>query len=266
MKKTKKIVLTYISLLVLLFSTLPTIKSAEAQESSEKTYSALFLVSYGYGDNYYDIVDIFTDWNWTVETAGKSTFVTGCHNFHEARSLVCNLTFDDLDETIIKEYDCVIIPSGGHWGSLVSSSSVETILITAHKNGLILGTLCIGQAVLANTDGLMNGVKVAYFSMTYDSMQTANAEIIYKDVVLDRRIVTGGGGGSLAGGGHTVAPTYEFCETVKTTIETRDKNRIIYPIIGSIGGIFVVSGGFLLFKKREKIFSKLHKKVQQNKE
>jgi len=253
MKKTKKIILTYSILLIFLCS-LTTLTSAEAQEPSEKTYSALLLVSFGYGDNYYDIVDIFSGWNWTVETAGKSTFVSGCANHHEARILHCNLTFDDLDKSLLKDYDCVIIPSGGHWNSLVNTRSIETILITAHENGLILGTLCIGQQVFTSTEGLMDGVNVAYFSMTRLEMESVNANVIYENVVSDKRIVTGGVGGGLNGGGYTAAPTAEFCEAVKIAIQTRNSNRIIYSITGSIGGILVVSGGFLLLKNREKIF------------
>ena len=261
MKKPKKILLTY-SLLLIFFSTISTLKLTEAQDSSEKTYKALFLVSNAYGDNYYDIVDKFTEWNWTIETAGISTTVTGCVNHHLARKLHCNLTFDDLDESKIMEYDCVIVPSGGHWSSLVNTMSVETILITAHENGLILGTLCIGQAVFAYADDLMDGVKVAYFSMTEDMMDSANAKIIHKDVVTDKRIVTGGGGGGLSGGGYTVAPTEEFCEAVKIALKPKNSSLLIYSITGSIGGVLLLSIGIFGVKNRHKIFSKTHKKAQ----
>jgi hypothetical protein len=257
-KATKKFV--SFSILLILLSTQPSLELAKAQDSSEKTYKALLLVSYGYGDNYYDIVNKFSEWNWTIDTAGKSTIVSGCANLHEARILHCNLTFDDLNRSKIREYDCLIIPSGGHWLSLVNTDSVETILNIAYDNGLILGTLCIGQAVFANVDGLMDGVEVAYFSMTRAEMDLANAEIIHEDVVTDKRIVTGGGGGGLVGGGYTVAPTEEFCEAIKIAIETRNSNRLIFSLVGSIGGVLLLSIGLLVMKKRHKIFSKTRKK------
>jgi len=238
MKKPKKILLTY-SLLLIFLSSLTSSILVKAQDSSETTYKALFLVSNAYGDNYYDIVDKFTEWNWTIETAGISSTVTGCVNHHPARTLHCNLTFDDLDESKIMEYDCVIVPSGGHWSS----------------------TLCIGQAVFAYADDLMDGVKVAYFSMTEEMMDSANAKIIHKDVVTDKRIVTGGGGGGLSGGGYTVAPTEEFCEAVKIALKPKNSNLLIYSITGSIGGVLLLSIGIYGVKNRHKIFSKAHKKV-----
>jgi putative intracellular protease/amidase len=264
-KTTKKMVLTF-SLLLILLSTQPSLKLAKAQDSSEKTYNALFLVSTGYGDNYYDLVGNFSQWGWNIETAGRTSVVMGCSNHHPAYTLICNLTFDDLDRSKIREYDCLIIPSGGHWLSLVNTRSVETILNRAYENGLILGTLCIGQQVFARAEGLMDGVDVAYFSMTRIEMDLANANIIHEDVVSDKRIVTGGGGGGLDGGGYTVAPTAEFCEAVKIAIQTRNSNRIIYSVTGSIGGALLLSIGIFVVKKRNTIFSKSHKKTQQVKE
>ena len=261
MKTTKKMVLTY-SLLLILLCTLPSLKLAKAQDSSEETYKALFLVANGYGDNYYDLIGNFSQWGWNLETAGFSNIVSGCSNHHPAYTLNCNLTFNDLDRSKIREYDCLIIPSGGHWSTLVYLNSVELIVRTAHKSGLIIGTLCIGQKILSDIDGLMNGVKVAYFSMTSLDMQRENAEIIYEDVVTDKRIVTGGGGGGYTGGGYTVAPTTEFCEAVKNAIQTRNSNRLIFSITGSIGGVLLLSIGILVVKNRHKIFSKTYEKAQ----
>jgi len=251
-----------LSLLLILLSTQPSLKFAKAQDSSEKTYNALFLVANGYGDNYYDLVGNFSKWGWNIETAGRTSVAIGCSNHHPAYTLICDLTFDDLDRSKIREYDCVIIPSGGHWLSLVNTRSVETILNTAHANRLILGTLCIGQQVFASAEGLMDGVDVAYFSMTRIEMDLANANIIREDVVTDKRIVTGGGGGSLDGGGYTVAPTAEFCEAVKIAIQTRNSNRIIYSIFASIVCALLLAIGILIVKKRNIIFSKSHKKTQ----
>lgn len=258
MKITKKIVLTY-SILLIFFSIIPTVKLVNAQESSETTYKALFLISNAYGDNYYDLVGNFSQWGWEIETAGSSNVVKGCVNHHLAYTLNCNLTFDDLNESKIQEYDCLIIPSGGHWYSLVTLDSVESIVRTAHESGLIIGTLCIGQKVLSDIDGLMEGVKVAYFSMVESDMERENARIVHRDVVTDDGFVTGGGGGSLSGGGYTVAPTAEFCEAVKAALEPNN-NKLIYSLTGSIGGVLLLSIGILVVKNRYKIFSKTHKK------
>ena len=251
MKKTKKMILAF-SLLLILLSTQPSLKFVEAQDSVEKTYKVLFLVSNGYGDNYYDMVGNFSQWGWELETAGSSNVVRGCVNHHLAYTLNCNLTFNDLNQSKIQEYDCLIIPSGGHWYSLVALDSVELIIRSAHESGLIIGTLCIGQKVLSDIDGLMDGVKVAYFSMTESDMERENARIIHRDVVTDKGFVTGGGGGSLDGGGYTVAPTAEFCEAVKTALEPKNSNTLIYSIMGSIGGVLILSIGILVSKNRHK--------------
>lgn len=264
MKITKKMVLTY-SLLLILLSSLPSLKLAKAQESPEPTYKVLFLVSNAYGDNYYDLVGNFSQWGWELETAGSSNVVRGCVNHHLAYTLNCNLTFNDLNQSKIQEYDCLIIPSGGHWYSLVALYSVEVIVRSAHESGLIIGTLCIGQKVLSDIDGLMDGVKVAYFSMTELDMNRENARIVHRDVVSDKGFVTGGGGGGLSDGGYTVAPTAEFCETVKTALEPNN-NTLIYSITGSIGGVLLLSIGILVVKNRHKIFSEHLKKTQQVKE
>ena len=84
MKKSKKILFTY-SLLLILLSTLPTLNLAKAQDSSEKTYKALFLVSNGYGDNYYDLVGNFSQWGWTIETAGICAFIDDCTGVYPGR-------------------------------------------------------------------------------------------------------------------------------------------------------------------------------------
>ena len=257
-KATKTYVLT-ISILLILLGAQQSLKLANAQDSSEKTYNALFLVANGYGDNYYDLIGNFSLWGWNIETAGRTSVAIGCSNHHPANTLICDLTFDDLDRSKIREYDCVIIPSGGHWLSLVNTRTVETILNTANENGLILGTLCIGQQVFASAEGLMDGVKIAYFYMTDGDMQRANAEVIHEDVVSDKRIVTGGGGGGLDGGGYTVAPTTEFCEAVKIAIQTRNSNRLIFSISVLIGSALLLSIGILIVKKRNIFFSKTQK-------
>ena len=186
--------------------------SAEDQvgERTLDDLKVLAIVANGFGNNYFDIQDQFELWGSNFTTAGlTSTTVFSCPN-REVRQITADLLVSELTSEIIAEFDCVVIPSGGHHETLSRNSMVLEVLQTVYEEGLVIGTVCIGAMVLARS-GVVNGSVVVSFYGTYSEMVNNGASPVFAKVVSDNKIVTGGEGGSLTGGGYTVAPSYQTC-------------------------------------------------------
>ncbi|MFX0078699.1 MAG: DJ-1/PfpI family protein [Candidatus Hermodarchaeota archaeon] len=176
----------------------------------------LFVLSDGFGWSYFTAQEYFDNWGvqTTSVTRGSSLTVAACHN-RPYRSTTADYLLTDFDLNTLTNYDCVFIPAGGNWPNLRSSQMVCDLISTAHANGLIIATFCIGNTVVAGANNLVTGVKVASFSMSNDEMTVAGANIVGAvRIVCDNRIITGSEGGGIAGGGYTTAPIYEACAMV----------------------------------------------------
>ncbi len=185
-----------------------------AQQFSD--VDALIIVSPGFGWSYFSIKDYFESWGASVTTIALSASYTvdACYN-KPARQITADILFSEFLLASLPNYDCVIVPSGGNWPILSSSQSVLNLLSTAHEEGLVVATLCIGNVVVARANGIVAGCKVASFGMANPYMRDAGAiPIPGVNVVFDNGIVTGAAGGGLGGGGYEVAPIYEVCATV----------------------------------------------------
>jgi putative intracellular protease/amidase len=187
---------------------------SNAQQFSD--VDVLIIVSPGFGWSYFSITDYFESWGASVTTIALSTSYTvdACFN-KPPRQISADILFSEFLLASLSNYDCVIVPSGGNWPTLSGSQSVLNLLSTAHEEGLVVATLCIGNVVVARANGIVAGCKVASFGMANPFMREAGAipEPGF-NVVYDNGIITGAAGGGLGGGGYEVAPIYEVCATV----------------------------------------------------
>lgn len=176
----------------------------------------LFVISDGFGWSYFTAQDHFDSWGVQTTTVALAldTTVAACHN-RPYRETTADLLLQNFDMNTLSNYDCIFIPAGGNWPSLIASQTVLNLLSTAHSQGLLVATFCIGNVVVASAEPLCAGVRVASFSMSNDEMLAAGASIVENiRVVCDNRIITGSSGGGPIGGGYEVAPIYEVCAMV----------------------------------------------------
>ncbi len=176
----------------------------------------LFVISDGFGWSYFTAQDYFDSWGVQTTTVALAldTTVPACYN-RPYRETTADLLLQNFDMNTLSNYDCVFIPAGGNWPSLIASLTVRNLLTTAHAQGLLVATFCIGNVVVASADSICAGTKVASFTMSNDEMIDAGATIVNNiRVVCDNRIITGGQGGGPTGGGYNTAPIYEACAMV----------------------------------------------------
>jgi putative intracellular protease/amidase len=213
----------------------------------------LILVAGGVGITYYHAKDKFESWGWDVDTAGVSSSVVSCPR-QNPQVIDAEFLISEVSLTKLQEYDCIFIPSGGHWDGLSSYQPTLDLIFRAYHSGLIISSLCIGIVVLARAN-IIDGIRIANSPNSITYVEEAGGIMVEDTVVTDKRIVTGGTGGGLYGGGASVAPTNETCEAIAIAIN--DYN-IGFIITTSITGIILT--GFAVFfilakylKKRKRI-------------
>ena len=173
--------------------------------------NVLILVATGFGWNYFDARHYFEEWGANVKVVSHTLDheVDGCFN-QDPTTIISDYLTSELNETLLSQFDCLYIPSGGHWNGLISSSTVLNWISRAHELGLVIGSTCIGNRVISHANNIVNGCEVAYYSMTNLEMENEGATIVTARAVRDNRIITGGTG-SGPPEGYTGAPTYEVC-------------------------------------------------------
>ncbi len=171
----------------------------------------LILVATGFGWDYFEARPYFESWGANVKVVSHTLdyFVRACTTPGDA-NLTSDYLTSELNESLLSQFDCLYIPSGGHWNGLISSSTVLNWISTAYELGLVIGTQCIGNRVLSHANNIVNGSMVAYYSMTNLEMQNEGATVVAARVVSDNRLVTGGTGSGYPEG-YEGAPTYELC-------------------------------------------------------
>lgn len=173
----------------------------------------LALIDHGFGWNYFTIVETFEAWNINVTTAGTSSTVASCFN-REARPVTSDILIEDVDNETLLDFDCVIVPSGGHWGNLIFDRDALNLIAYAHELGLIVSGICTGPIVLSRAGDILNGTKIVGHPNGVVHYRSAGAiQVEGQRVVCDNRVVTGGSG-SGPPTGYAGAPTYETCLTI----------------------------------------------------
>jgi putative intracellular protease/amidase len=178
----------------------------------------LVLISDDCGWNYFVVNETLHEMgvNVITMTNTESYTVSSCPN-KEQRPITADLLLSEFDLENTKEYDGIMITSGGQWRYFANASDVDELLEVAYDNGLVIGSICNGGSTVARSDINMNGTKIVRpLGDVYQLMKNKSAIIIsHANVVSDRRIITGDlGDGPPAG--YLGAPTYEVClEMVK---------------------------------------------------
>ncbi|MHA1125520.1 MAG: DJ-1/PfpI family protein [Candidatus Heimdallarchaeota archaeon] len=162
-------------------------------ESFEDIKVLAILGNY-FGDAYFWVKTQLEEWGVNVSVAGMTPIVQSCSH-KPPRPVTSDVLISEVDEGILAQFDCVYVPAGGHWESLFYSTSTKNLISTAYEMGLVIASICIGNKVVAVSNGIVNGVKVAYYSGCALEMNDAGAIHVYSTaVVSDKRIITAGTG------------------------------------------------------------------------
>ncbi len=143
----------------------------------------------------------------------------GCNNNgKDVNDTYTDVRVSDIADEDLGDYDCVFVPSGGHWSNVISISRMMEIIDVAHEQGLLVAGICTGMIVLAYAD-VLEGVEVAYNIHALEYLNTAGANMTGYPVVSDQGVITGGFGGGTSSGPEG-APNEAFCEMIKEEIES----------------------------------------------
>jgi putative intracellular protease/amidase len=199
------------------------IVKAESQaypEKPPKDIKVMVLVASGVGITYFNATEVFESWGWVVTTAVVSATISSCHR-NDPTIINSDILISEVDWYLLQQYDCIFIPSGGHWDALSSYEPTLELINTAYYSGLIISSLCVGIVVLARAS-IVNGVKIAYDANSQTYVEEAGGILIDELVVSDKRIITGGSGGGLYGGGASVGPINETCIAIAQSLINRN--------------------------------------------
>jgi putative intracellular protease/amidase len=220
-------------MLVLAMTCSPVTQCSLSDADSLDDISVLMLVATGFGGNYFDINETFVEWGAQVDTVAYSLDyeVDSCARL--STSITADYLVSEMTEAIISGYDCIIVPAGGHWNSMYQASAVQDLISSAHELGLVVAAICIGNAVIAEANEIVNGTKVAYYGPAWEYMTNAGALPVGASVVSHNNIVTGGTGGGFPTG-YDEAPTYEVCAEIARMILGRSRvaGLILQPATG----------------------------------
>ncbi len=242
MKKNFKFILLFLSLLPITSCIFATPVNAYMPG-----HKVMILAANGVGDTYFPAKRYFEFWGWKVTTAGLTPSVTSCLNTNP-RPVPVNILISEVNNNTLSQYDCVFIPSGGHWSLLLNDAATLNLISNAYNLGLIISSLCVGIRVLAAAD-IVDGVRIAYDVNSATQVFAAGGITIDARVVTDQRIVTGTTGGGFTGGGASLAPTLEVCEAITSLISSQNMPYSIVVIV--ITGA-ALAGLILFFKRKER--------------
>ena len=149
-------------LVVAVFSSPLLMPTVEAQEICD--VKVLILITDGFGWNYFDAREILESWGVNVTTISHSidTDVPSCYN-RAPRGTTADLLLNAVEFDIVTQFDAIYVPLGGQWTSLIASTTVLNFIEYAHEQGLIIGTTCIGNRVIADSNEIVNGSSVVYY-------------------------------------------------------------------------------------------------------
>jgi putative intracellular protease/amidase len=221
---------------------------ASSTTSPPPGFKVLILVSGGFGLTYFDAKDQFESWGWIVDTAGTASTLSSCAN-QDIQVIQTDFLIENVNSAIFAQYDCIFIPSGGHWNHLSHYEDALQLISSAYDSGLIIASLCIGMVVIARA-GILDGVRIAQDNNAWSYMYDSGAIMTQQEVVTDKRIITGGQGGGPSGGGASLAPTIELCEAIALEVQGRRMGIIIGVTSGVLGSIAIV--GLILFLRKHK--------------
>ncbi len=209
-------------------------------------HRVMILAANGVGETYFSAKNKFESWGWSVITAGLTSSVTSCPNTNP-RPVPVNILISEVNNNTLSQYECIFIPSGGHWLELLNDITTLDLISDAYNLGLIISSLCVGIRVLAAAN-IVSGINIAYDINSASDVLAAGGITVNERVISHRRIVTGGTGGGPSGGGASQAPTIAVCEAIADILISEDLPLDI--VIVAITGVTML--GFILYFKRKK--------------
>lgn len=214
--KAKALAFVTLIAVVALFAGPEIMPAATAQDVSD--VKVLMIITEAFGWDYFNIKEILESWGVNVTTVANAldTDVASCYN-RPPRGATADFLLADVENDTVTQFDVLYIPSGGHWAALIGSTRVKNYISYAHEHGVIIATTCIGNRVVAESNGIVNGTSVVDYSNSnsYYAMMGAGAIIRHGyEVVTDNGIITGNSGGGPTGGGYEVAPASEVCAAI----------------------------------------------------
>jgi putative intracellular protease/amidase len=247
LKKSFKLITLFLSLLAISSGISFSAVSVRAYTPG---HSVMILAANSVGDTYWPAKSKFESWGWTVTTAGLTASVTSCLNTNP-RPVPVDILISDVNNDLLSQYECIFVPSGGHWSALLNNPTTLNLIYEAYNLGLIISSLCVGIRVIAGAN-ILDGVRVAYDSNSAANVAAAGGITVNERVVTHRRIVTGTTGGGPTGGGASQAPTIEVCEAIADILVGQDLPLNI-AVVAIAGGL--LAGLILFFKRRERILN-----------
>jgi len=202
----------------LLLSLIPMAAGAEAAPDRTDGPRILLLVDDGVGYNYFELRETLQDMGFAPVTVSLSTRIGSCSN-REDRDVPIDLYLRDFDYGTFRDFEALIIPSGGHYALLSHSRQTREFLSRAYEEGLLLGAIGTGPAVLASVPGLLQDVKVSENAFFGETLKSAGAKVVCGKVAYDQSILTGSTGGGKTGSAYTGAPVQEFCEKLAEVLK-----------------------------------------------
>jgi putative intracellular protease/amidase len=223
-----------ILLLVLALINISVSQGAAVDVDSLDEINVLQLVSTGFGGNYLDINETFTEWGAQVDTVAYSLDYEVASCARLAINITADYLVSEMTDGMLADYDCIIVPAGAHWRHLYEVTAVLDLISSAYDMGLVVAAICIGNAVVAEANDIVSGSKVAYYGPAWQYMTEAGAIPTPARVVSHNRIVTGGVGGGFPAG-YDEAPTYGVCSEIARLLlaKSRVGGLILQPAIGS---------------------------------
>ncbi len=245
MKQVKHHFFTYLIFLILISSLV-----IPLSVSAKRNVKVLSLVTTGFGESYYINKDIMESFGWEFYTAGPAPSVPACTNRPLDPATTDYITSQITDQEIL-DFDCIFVPSGGHWLSLSLYQAATDLIEYAYFNGAVVSAICTGIAVLARSGDVLNGTEVVSHPNVFSSVLDAGGILQYTSVHAHKNVVTGGSGGGPSVGAQG-APNEEFCELLKEVVEENiAPSHILAKIISPIVGLIIVASGIVFLIKRK---------------
>lgn len=243
LKSTKYLVI------LLILSSMYLITAINYPTYAKNEIKILYFIEDGFGDSYYINKGIMESYNWTIITASSEEFITGCkNNDKNITDTYSDFLVEDITDSDLSDYDCLLVPSGGHWSNVMSIKRNRELLQMAHEEGILVAGICTGMIVLAYADMLEN-VSVAYNVHATEWLRYAGANMTSYPVVSDQGIITGGWGGGI-GGGPEGAPNEEFCEKIKEEIEIANQADFVFSFL--VGTLLITAYISAIYRKKKK--------------
>lgn len=179
---------------------------------SPEDVSVLAVIGYSFGWSYFELRDWFEEWGCNFTTTGETEVVESCVN-QPPNPVEKDILVSEIDRDIIRQFDVLVVPSGGHWQELKNSVPVIEMIKMAYEEGLVVGGICVGVIPVAFSNVTFHKVITGHdFVYTYAVLSQATMHPLMNSVI-DGQIVTGDGGEGVPDGYET-APHFEFCRAI----------------------------------------------------